>query len=121
VTGRRFGEDGSATVVVLALAAVLGCAGLLVLVLAQVALCRERAEAAADLAALAGAAHVLDGHACAAAATVARAQGARLLACRIDGWQVRVVAGVGLGGALHDLGQARARARAGPPLSPAAS
>jgi secretion/DNA translocation related TadE-like protein len=79
-------------------------AGLLV---AQAVVLRHRAGAAADLAALAAADHALDGRerACALAAGVARAQGARLVVCAVAGEVADVVA---------DVGGARVRSRAGP-------
>jgi secretion/DNA translocation related TadE-like protein len=77
---------------------------------------RHRAEAAADLAALAAAVHVPDGsaNACATAATIARRNGGSLRSCRVvgDDVEVAVSRSVTLGG----LGAltAVARARAGP-------
>ena len=77
---------------------------------------RHRAEAAADLAALAAAEHVVDGSeaACAAGARIATVNGGSLRGCHIVGDDVEVTVSrqVGLGG----LGAfpAVARARAGP-------
>jgi secretion/DNA translocation related TadE-like protein len=77
---------------------------------------RHRAETAADLAALAGAARVLDGTsaACSAAAHVAVSNGGVLRSCRIGGEDIEVEVGrpvdlVGMG-----TRTALARARAGP-------
>jgi secretion/DNA translocation related TadE-like protein len=125
VTGRspagraRRGDGGSATVYVLALTALLWLAGLVVLLFAQVADARARAATAADLAALAGASHVLTGEACHAAAAVTRAQSAELNTCTVDGWDVRVLVSVRLKGPLARFPPAQARARAGPASSAA--
>jgi secretion/DNA translocation related TadE-like protein len=108
------GDRGSATVFVLGLTAVLWLAGVVVLLLAQVADARARAATAADLAALAGASHVTSRDACAAASDVARAQAAVLSGCRVDGWDVRVLVSVRLKGPLARFPAAQARARAGP-------
>ena len=77
---------------------------------------RHRVESAADLAALAAAAHVPDGPtvACARAARVAAGNGGSLRGCRIAGDDVEVVVSrpVSLGGV--GIRIATARARAGP-------
>ena len=90
MTGR--GERGAATILVVAMAGVLmfvmtGLAAAGGLVTAQ-----RRAQAAADLAALAGASHLDD--ACAAAHEVAAANAAALDACRVEGRAVRVAVSV---------------------------
>ncbi len=76
-----------------------------------------RARTAADLAALAADAHLLDGSGgeCAAAYRVAGAGGGRLVACVLAGDTVTVTVELG-SGALRSvgLGPARARSRAGP-------
>lgn len=110
-------DRGSATVWVLALCGVLvslGAAGVLV---GGAVTGRHRAEAAADLAALAAAGRAVSGVAdpCAAAGSVASADGAVLESCTVlpgGVVEVRVTVGVMLG----PLGrrQATARARAGP-------
>ena len=119
--GRRWrGDDGFATVVVLALAAVLTAAATLVATLGSVAVTRHEAMAAADLGALAGALHGREGRgaACAAAARTAGAQGARLEDCRVAGSGPSVVltvtVSVAPAGALSAWGRVRASARAGP-------
>lgn len=111
----RPGDRGSASVWVLAI-------GLVVIVVAQAfamvgaaTVARHRAQAAADLAALAGALRVLDGEsvACARAAEVSARNGAGLVACRVDGFDVIVtveVAATGPGA----WGAAQRSARAGP-------
>lgn len=103
-------DRGFATVAVLGLGAVLLALAVLVSALGTVAVARHRAASAADLAALAGARHVVDGGACRAAARTALAQAAALESCRVDGPSVSVQVGVRVG----TWGTARARARAGP-------
>jgi secretion/DNA translocation related TadE-like protein len=77
---------------------------------------RHRAEAAADLAALAAASHAGDGEpaACAHGARVARAMSARLVSCRLAGWEAAVEIEVRPSLALGSWGVAHGRARAGP-------
>jgi secretion/DNA translocation related TadE-like protein len=106
----RRSEPGFVTVVVVALVAVLVAAGALLATLGTVAVARHRAASAADLAALAGAQHLLDGTACDRAARVARAASAVLLRCVQGATSVTVVTGVRVG----QLGTAWATARAGP-------
>jgi secretion/DNA translocation related TadE-like protein len=105
-------ESGFVTVAVAGLVLVLVAFGGVVATLGAVAVARHRAAAAADLAALAGAAHVLEGpaRACRAARDVASAQAAVLSRCRLDGAVLTVEVAVRLGA----LGAARSRARAGP-------
>ena len=90
------GELGSATV--LALAGVMVCLTIAGIWLAagRAALARQRAETAADLAALAGAQSLALAAAapCAAAGAAAAANSGRLLACSIAGDDVRVVVSV---------------------------
>ena len=112
--GVRQDDTGSATIYVLGLTSVVWLAGLVVLLLAQIAIARARAATAADLAALAGASHVLSRDSCEAAAKVAKAQGAELSSCRVDAWDVGVVVSVRLSGPLAHFPPAEARARAGP-------
>jgi secretion/DNA translocation related TadE-like protein len=84
--------------------------------LAAVAVARQRAAAVADLAALAAAQRALDGPAaaCARAAQLAAADGARLLRCTLTGDVATVVAQVTPPGPIGRIGSATARARAGP-------
>jgi secretion/DNA translocation related TadE-like protein len=103
-------EDGFVTVAVIGLLALLVGVGSLLATLGTVAVARHRAASAADLAALAAAGHLLDGTACDAARTVARAASAVLLRCERGATSVSVEAGVRVG----PFGTARARARAGP-------
>ncbi len=108
-------EAGFATLVVLGLAGALLAFGALLASLGAVAVARHRAAAAADLAALAAAGHLLEGteRACRVASALARGQGATLLSCTSDGTTVTVVAGVRPPGHLGRLGAARSIARAG--------
>jgi secretion/DNA translocation related TadE-like protein len=86
------------------------------LAMGQAVVVRHRAAGAADLAALAAADHWAEGTraACATAGRVARAQGARLVRCAIEGDVSDVTAASGRGPF-----DAEARARAGPPGGPA--
>lgn len=111
-------DDGSGSVVVLALGAVLVLAMVGVASAAQVVIARHSAEASADLSALAAASTVVlggPGAACARAARVAAAQETRLDECAVaDDLTVRVVVVRSLPGALAGLGPVQGRARAGP-------
>lgn len=113
-------DSGFATIVVLGLAGALLSFGALLATLGAVAVARHRAGAAADLAALAAAGHLLEGAgpACSAASRVAGAQGASVLSCSLDGEAVTVVAEVRPAGSLGRFGAARSTARAGPGRSP---
>ena len=102
-------DAGFVTVAVLGLTTVLLAVSAVLVTLGVVAVARHRAASAADLAALAGARHLVDGTACAVARRAALAQGAALVSCRSDGLGVTVVTSVAVG----PLGTARARARAG--------
>ena len=106
-------HDGFVTVAALALLGVLVAVAALLGLLVSAATARHRAATAADLAALAGAQHVLDDP-CAAAASFAHANGARLTACEVLGATVLVRVEVRPPGLLGTLGTAHATARAGP-------
>lgn len=77
---------------------------------------RHRAQAVADLAALAAAAHLPDGAAvaCTQAADLARAMGTAVVACTMDGLDVVVIVEASAALAPASMGPARATARAGP-------
>ena len=110
-------EDGGfVTIAVVGLLLVLLCFGGLTATLGSIAVLRHRAAAAADLAALAAAKHAIEGPqvACAAASTVARAQGADLRSCQLEGWEAVVTVRITGGGRLAGLGRAHGKARAGP-------
>lgn len=110
------GERGSATIAgvgaVVALLAVFAVA----LQLGAAVITRHRAESAADLAALAAAAHAVSGTqaACAAADRVTGGMAVRLLSCDLRGWEARVRVEATPPGLLAPFGPARATARAGP-------
>lgn len=79
------------------------------------AVTRHRAEAAADLAALAVAAYALDGSAaCDRAGRVAGRMGVRLSRCALDGWDAVVEVAATPPGFIARFGTVSARARAGP-------
>ncbi|MBW0093704.1 flp pilus-assembly TadE/G-like family protein, partial [Pseudonocardia sp. KRD-188] len=80
---------------------------------------RHRAEAAADLAALAAAGYAVHGResACARAAAVAAGTDARVRTCRLDGWDALVEVEADLGLSVLGPPVATARARAGPPTT----
>ncbi|MFD6950476.1 hypothetical protein A6A08_22230 [Nocardiopsis sp. TSRI0078] len=106
-------DSGSATVWWAALGALLWFATLAVLATATARLDRDRATAAADLAALAAAARAVHGteQACARARDTAEANGASLRSCALTGSTVEVV--VAVPSSLVDR-PVTARARAGP-------
>jgi secretion/DNA translocation related TadE-like protein len=110
------GDRGSGTVLVLGITAMLLLAAFTATALAAVGVARHRAASAADLAALAAASRASSGAgaACAAARSTARAAGADLARCELDGVVAQVVAVVRPPGLLGELGQASVRARAGP-------
>lgn len=108
-------DRGNATV----LTAIGGAAMLALLIIAlqvgSAVIIRHRAEAAADLAALAGAAQLLFGQdsACGQAGSIAAANGGRLDACELLGQDLRVV--VSVQARVGPIGSsAQGRARAGP-------
>lgn len=108
-------ERGAATVLVVACLGLLLLVGCALAVVAAMVTAHRSAQAAADLAALAGAGAVQDARdPCAAAAAVAADNGARLVRCSVAGDDVTVeveVTGPRWLGQPHDLA---ARARAGP-------
>ncbi|WP_307787845.1 Rv3654c family TadE-like protein [Mycolicibacterium sp. S2-37] len=85
-------------------------------VVGSAVLARHRAQAAADLSALAAAGRLASGveNACAHAASVAAAMGVAVARCQLDGLDVVVTVDVPVGFGVWDLGPARAAARAGP-------
>jgi secretion/DNA translocation related TadE-like protein len=109
------GERGAATLLALAMTGVLLLVGAGLGVVGAMVADHRRAQAAADLAALAGAGASARGDpACVAAGELARLNDAELLECSVDGAEVRVrvrVAGPRWLGQDADL---EARARAGP-------
>jgi secretion/DNA translocation related TadE-like protein len=77
---------------------------------------RHRAQNAADLAALAGAADALEGEVAACGTARARAgdNGGTMVSCHLEGWDVTVSVEVLPASAAAIAGPARASARAGP-------
>jgi secretion/DNA translocation related TadE-like protein len=77
---------------------------------------RHRATSAADLAALAAAAHVTDGEsdACGRARWVADGMRVRVASCRLDRWDVLVEVSATLPGELSRFGTVREHSKAGP-------
>lgn len=108
-------ERGAATVVVTACLGVLLLVGCALAVVAAMVTAHRAAQAAADLAALAGATSARDGgDPCSAAGAVAADNGGRLVGCDVDGAEVTVrveVPGPRWLGQPYDL---TAAARAGP-------
>ncbi|MBB6627628.1 hypothetical protein H5V45_09870 [Nocardioides sp. KIGAM211] len=112
---RRRDERGSATPVVLVGLAVLLLVGAALGVVAAMVRAHRSAQAAADLSALAVAAAVRSGaDPCARGAGIAAANGARLVACRVEGAVVEVRARVEGPHWLGQLADLDAEARAGP-------
>lgn len=112
---RQGEERGAATLVVLAFGGLLLFVGLALAGVAAIVLTQRSAQAAADLAALAGASAAGSGaDACAVAAEIAEANGAALATCELAGPVVTVdvrVDGPRLAGRRYDV---TAQARAGP-------
>ena len=110
------GDQGSATIWSLCAGLVLLLTALAVLAWSAALVVRQRAEAAADLAALAGARALLSGSPpCDRAGRVAAAGGARLVGCEVATSSVSVLVEVPAPRVLRrlDMPPARARARAG--------
>lgn len=110
------GDRGSASVYVLAAAAVVLLAGMAASVVGSAVVARHRAGAAADLGALAAASSAPrgSGSACAVAQRVVRANGGRLAGCQLVGADVIVTAAVTPAILGDEWGEARVTARAGP-------
>ncbi|WP_078292523.1 Rv3654c family TadE-like protein [Mycobacterium sp. D16R24] len=109
-------DNGSATIVAVAMMAVLlaltaGCAAV-----GEAVVARHRAQAAADLSALAGAQRALYGTApaCAEATVAARRMGAAVTNCTVEDLDVVVAVAVPVMLGRFGVGQARVAARAGP-------
>lgn len=115
--GGQRAQRGAGTVLVLAVVLVVMVVVQAVAVLAAGQTARHRAAAAADLAALAGAQRLSfgAGDPCADAGRIARANGAALRDCVVDGTEVEVQVRVEVTSALPWLPAQDRRARAGPP------
>ncbi|NED95750.1 flp pilus-assembly TadE/G-like family protein [Phytoactinopolyspora alkaliphila] len=114
---RLGGERGAGTVLVLMVIALTVTAFMVAAVMVSGQSARRQAAAAADLAALAAAVQLSQGPdaACAAAETVARANGAQLHECSVHGVEVEVLVRVAVAGAGATwLPAQERRARAGP-------
>lgn len=115
--GAYFGDRGSGTVWMVALIGAVWAVATMAMMVGGARVARHRAHAAADLAALAAAAHVAEGdvRACGLAAQIARDSGGRLRRCTFRGRIVDVVVSSRVGGSAR-TGRlvATARARAGP-------
>ena len=113
-------DRGSGTVLTVAAIGVLATAGFIVMVLVSAVGVHQRASVAADLAAIAAAAHPYA--ACDMAGAVALAQSSRVDSCVIEGGDVIVEVSVEAPPLLallaqsagHEVPRIRARARAGP-------
>jgi secretion/DNA translocation related TadE-like protein len=115
--GRAGAPDrGSATVLVLAVGLLTVLVALAFAAVGSAIVARHRAQTAADLGALAGAARALDGTdaACARAAEIVGRNRAVLTACELDGLDVIVTAEATPAGLAAVFGTAHASARAGP-------
>jgi secretion/DNA translocation related TadE-like protein len=112
-------EGGSASVCLIGVAAVVVAVGLAAALAGAATTARHRAQAAADLGALAGARYAVAGQetACGRAAAIIASNGARMAGCRLDVLDLVVTAEVPVSGAPAGLGPARASARAGPARS----
>jgi secretion/DNA translocation related TadE-like protein len=110
------GDDGAATVLVLAVCAVLAVLGGVLAEAGLAAVTRHRAAAAADAAAIAAAIHSTEGPlaACAVAERTLAANGARPATCTVDGPFALVRDRVAAPGWIAWAGSASAVARAGP-------
>ncbi|GAB3130398.1 hypothetical protein GCM10027289_14850 [Tsukamurella serpentis] len=104
-----------ATVLAAFLIAVIVAVLVLVIDVGAAVSARHRAQTAADMAALAGAASAVDPEAaCAAAGRLAAANGGSLRGCTVDGFDVAVRVGVSAPLVVFGSGEALATARAGP-------
>jgi secretion/DNA translocation related TadE-like protein len=115
VRSSRRDERGAATVLVLAILGLLLFVGAALGVVGALVRAHRVAQSAADLAALAGAVALAGGEdPCAAAASVAAANGAVAVGCAPDGRDVRVTAEVAGPRWLGQTADLTAEARAGP-------
>ncbi|MEU3452461.1 Rv3654c family TadE-like protein [Micromonospora sp. NPDC006766] len=114
--GRRAADRGGATVLLLAVGLVFVLVGLFGAALGSARVARQQARNAADFGALAGAGRALegDGAACGRADELVRANGGRLVACRLDGLDAVVTAEVGVSPLPGLVRTATVTSRAGP-------
>ena len=112
---RRRNESGAATLLAVAMAGVLLLLGAALGVVQAMVVAHRQAQAAADLAALAGAAALARGEdGCLRAAAVADANGASVTSCAPSGAEVRVTVTVRGPRWLGQAADLTASARAGP-------
>ncbi|MEV6494384.1 Rv3654c family TadE-like protein [Actinoplanes sp. NPDC051633] len=118
VRGSGSGERGAASILVLAIGLVLVAAGMAGAAVGAARVGRHEARTAADLGALAGAAHVIEGPAvaCATAERLVTANGAVLISCAVRDLDLVVRVERDVPGLPRP---ARAAARAGPVMAPA--
>lgn len=115
VSPRGGREDGVATVLAAVMVAAIVVVAIMVVDVGAAVSARHRAQSAADLAALAGAASAIDAEgACAAADRLARANAGSLRACGVDGFAVTVRVSVQVSLSVLGSDEAVAVARAGP-------
>lgn len=113
----RAGDDrGAASLLLLAVGLVFVAAGVAGAAVGAARVARHTARTAADFGALAGAMHAVEGQeaACAQAARLASANGARVTSCETDGLEIVVRVEVPVSPWPGFLGHATAAARAGP-------
>lgn len=112
-------ERGVATVWGIALIGLLALVTVVAIVIVALFAGHRRAQAAADLAALAGAGALRDGaDACRTAEWIAARNHAELAGCDVDGMRVRVVTQVDVRGLFGHEHVLRAQALAGPEVTP---
>ncbi|GGM45045.1 hypothetical protein GCM10012275_15110 [Longimycelium tulufanense] len=109
-------DRGTATVLAATAVLALLLITALVIQLAIAVTTRRRAESAADLAALAAAAHALSGpeHACAHARWITDRMRTNLASCRLEQWDALVEVTAKPNGPLANFAAVHARSRAGP-------
>jgi secretion/DNA translocation related TadE-like protein len=113
---RRDRDRGAATIFLLGVGSVLVAAGVAGAAVGSARIGRHQAQIAADLGALAGAAHAIEGEeaACAQAARFAAANHGRLTSCHLDGLDIVLRTDVALTPLRGVTRHAQASARAGP-------
>ena len=114
------GDRGAASLFVLAVGLVLVAAGLAGAAVGSARVARHTARNAADLGALAGAVHAVEGTpvACAVADRFVSANGARMTGCTVSGLEILIRAEVRVAPLPGVTRQAVAEARAGPIEAP---
>jgi secretion/DNA translocation related TadE-like protein len=117
---QRRRDRGAATVWLLAAGLVLVMMGVAAAAVGTATVARHRAQTAADLGALAGAIRAVEGaeSACARAAEIVTANGGRLAACSLDGFDLTIAVEVPVSPVRGIARTAHASARAGPVRAP---